>query len=224
VSTRGGAAGARLLRFDGVQRAAHWANALLFFIVMATALPLYFPGIEAFVGRRELLVQIHVWAGICLPLPILISVAGPWGQRMRRDLRRVNRWRPEEIRWLRTLGRTRIELDKFNPGQKLNAIFVGGMILVMLGTGIILKWYGPFHVPLGDRTGATFVHDVGAFLVFFVVAGHLLFAFSHPEALRSMIRGWIPERWAQVHAKAWWREERADNLRGEAGRERQRVH
>jgi len=70
-----------------------------------------------------------------LPLPIIISLIGPWGRAMRHDVRRINYWTREEIHWMRTLGKSTLEADKFNPGQKLNAIFVGVSILVMLVTG-----------------------------------------------------------------------------------------
>ena len=198
----------RLLRFDRVERAAHWINALLFGILMATALPLYFAHVEALVGRRELIVQIHTWSGLALPVPLVISLAGSWGARFRRDLRRINLWMSEETRWLRGLGRERLpELDKFNPGQKLNALFIGGSIAVMLGTGIVLKWVSWF--PLGWRTGATFVHDVLAAAIFIVVFGHIAFALTHRDALRSMFKGWVTESWAARHAPRWLQEEQA---------------
>jgi formate dehydrogenase subunit gamma len=97
-----------ILRFDRVERAAHWANALLFAILMATALPLYFVQVEALVGRRELIVQIHTWCGVALPVPLIISLAGPWGARFRRDVRRFNVWMAEETSWLRRLGQQRL--------------------------------------------------------------------------------------------------------------------
>jgi hypothetical protein len=127
------------------------------------------------VGRRALVANIHVWSGVALPVPIVISLLGPWGARMRRDLRRINVWTNDEVRgcacWARNAPRV---VDKFNPGQKLNAIFVGGSIVVMLATGFILKWFRFF--PVSWRTGATFVHDVLAFAIFAVVIGHILFA------------------------------------------------
>jgi len=196
----------RILRFDGVERAAHWATALLFGILMATALPLYFVQVESLVGRRALIAEIHTWSGVALPVPLIISLIGPWGSRLRRDVRRFNLWTVEEIRWLRSLGRQRLrDPDKFNPGQKLNALFVAGAIVVMLGTGSILKWYRFF--PLSWRTGATFVHDVLALGVFLVVFGHIAFALSHRDALRSMIKGWVTEVWASRNAPAWLKEE-----------------
>ena len=198
----------RILRFDGVQRAAHWANALLFGILMLTALPLYFPSLSDVVGRRALVANIHVWSGVTLPVPILISLLGPWGRQMRRDLRRINVWTHDEVKWLRSLGMNAPRvMDKFNPGQKLNAIFVGGSIVVMLATGFILKWFRFF--PVSWRTGATFVHDVLAFAIFAVVIGHILFALTHRDSMRSMITGWVSETWAARHAPGWLREMRA---------------
>jgi len=207
----------RILRFDRVQRSAHWANALLFGILMATALPLYFGSLADVVGRRHLVAQIHLWAGIALPLPMVVSLIGPWGARMRRDARRINRWRKEEIRWLKTLGRTPTELDKFNPGQKLNAIFTAGVIVIMLATGSMLQWFRFF--PVTWRTGATFVHDVFAFALFFVVFGHIAFALTHRDSMRSMIKGWVTESWAARHAAAWLREEGPEAPKRHSSRE-----
>jgi formate dehydrogenase subunit gamma len=196
----------RILRFDRVQRTAHWANALLFGILMLTALALYFPALSAIVGRRPLVTNIHLWSGVALPIPLLISLLGPWGARMRRDLQRVNLWTRDEIAWMKALGRRAPRVvDKFNPGQKLNAIFIGGSIAVMLATGIVLKWFQFF--PVSWRTGATDVHDFFAFAIFAVVIGHIVFAVAHPESMRSMIKGSVTEAWAARYAPAWLQEE-----------------
>ena len=199
----------RIVRFDGVQRAAHWTNALLFGILMLTALLLYFPSLSDVVGRRAMVAEIHVWTGVALPVPILISLLGPWGTRMRRDLRRINVWTRDEIVWLRALGRKAPRVvAKFNPGQKLNAIFIGACIVIMLATGFILKWFRFF--PVSWRTGATFVHDVLAFAIFAVVIGHIVFALAHRDAMRAMIKGWVSEDWAARHAPGWLQEEKGE--------------
>ncbi|HEY1466297.1 MAG TPA: cytochrome b/b6 domain-containing protein [Acidimicrobiales bacterium] len=198
-----------------MERAAHWATAALFGILMATALPLYFVQVESLVGRRPLVADIHTWSGVALPVPLIISLAGPWGARMRRDVRRFNLWTADEVRWLRSWGRERMaKPDKFNPGQKLNAVFIAGAIVVMLGTGFVLKWFRFF--PLSWRTGATFVHDVLALGVFIVVFGHIAFAVSHRDALRSMIKGWVTVGWARRHASGWLEEQEAARSETEA--------
>ncbi|MGB8180412.1 MAG: cytochrome b/b6 domain-containing protein [Acidimicrobiales bacterium] len=195
---------ARVLRFDRVQRGAHWANAALFGSLMFTAIPLYFGSFFGVVLPRHLIEQIHLWSGLALPFPIIISLLGPWGRSMRRDVRRVNAWTRQEIRWLWTRGRSPLEEDKFNPGQKLNAIFVGAAILVMLVTGSMLQWFRFFSVPL--RQGATFVHDVFALAIFAVVIGHIYMAITHRDSLRSMFQGWVSEQWAATHAPRWLKE------------------
>jgi len=199
----------RVLRFDRVQRGAHWANALLFFSLMVTATPLYFGSFFGIVWPRHLIEMIHLWSGLALPLPILISLIGPWGKAMRRDVRRINYWTREEIRWVRTLGRSRLEADKFNPGQKLNAIFVSASILVMLVTGSMLQWFRFF--PVSWRSGATFVHDLFAYAIFFVVVGHIVMALTHRDTLRSIFEGSVSRNWAERHAARWLREEQLDH-------------
>lgn len=197
-----------LLRFDRVERMAHWANATLFLIVMLTAIPLYVSSVAALIGRRALIADIHTYAGVSLPVPLLISLAGPWGRRMRADFGRFNRWNSEELAWLRSFGREKVRrVGKFNPGQKLNAAATLGFIVIMVSTGSIMHWFNPF--PLSWRTGATFVHDVVAWAIFVVVAGHITLAVTHRDSLRSMIRGWVTERWAKENAPAWFDEEKA---------------
>jgi formate dehydrogenase subunit gamma len=82
---------ARLLRFDRVQRSAHWANAALFGALMFTAIPLYFGSFFGVVLPRHLIEQIHLWCGLALPLPLIVSLLGPWGRSMRRGVRACGR-------------------------------------------------------------------------------------------------------------------------------------
>jgi len=133
-------------------------------------------------------------------------VLGPWGRGMRRDLRRINAWTRQEIRWALSRGRTPLDADKFNPGQKLNTIFIGASIVVMIVTGSMMQWFRFFSVPL--RQGATFVHDVFAFAIFAVVIGHIYMALTHRDALRSIFTGWVSEQWAKTHAPRWLKEYR----------------
>jgi formate dehydrogenase subunit gamma len=194
----------RLLRFDRVQRAAHWANAVLFAVLIATAIPLYFGSFFGVVLQRHVVAMIHLWSGLALPLPIVVSLLGPWGHQMRGDVRRVNYWTRNEIRWLMTMGKSPLEADKFNPGQKLNAIFISASIVVLLVTGSMLQWFRFFPVPW--RTGATFVHDIFSWVVFVVVFGHIVVAVTHRDSLKSIFTGRISETWARANAADWLKE------------------
>jgi cytochrome b subunit of formate dehydrogenase len=39
--------------------------------------------------------------------------------------------------------------------------------------------------------------------IFAVVIGHILFALTHRDSMRSMIKGGVSEAWAARHAPGW---------------------
>jgi formate dehydrogenase subunit gamma len=198
-----------LARFDRVERAAHWSTASLFGVLMLTGAALYAGPISTLVGQREVVRTIHVGAGLLLPLPLLIGLVGRWGRALRGDLRRLGRFDDEDRRWLRRDTRDDARLGKFNPGQKLNAAFLGSAIVVMLGTGIVLKWFSLFS--LTTRTGATFVHDWVALGIWISVLGHILLAVRDPIALRGMLHGAVTARWARTNRPRWYEAETGES-------------
>ena len=196
-----------LLRFDRAERLVHWITASLFVLLMLTGAALYAGPLSTVVGRRVLVRDVHVITGVALPLPLLAGLLGRWGRSLRADLGRLNRWSRHDRVWLRRRTRDEARLGKFNPGQKLNATFLGAATVLMLGSGAIMKWFEPF--PLGWRTGATFVHDWTALGIWLAVGGHVLFALRDPEALGAMRRGTISTRWARQERPRWFEEQAA---------------
>jgi formate dehydrogenase subunit gamma len=194
-----------LLRFDRTERIAHWCTATLMLTLMVTGAALYAGPISTLVGRREFVRTVHVIAGLALPVPLIVGLVGHWGASLRRDLGRLNRWSRGDRRWFRRKFRKQVRLGKFNPGQKLNAVFLGAAGVVMLGTGIVLKWFNLF--PIDYRTGATFVHDWFAIGIWVAVGGHIFFALRDPAALGAMLRGAVPARWARQNRPRWYEEE-----------------
>jgi formate dehydrogenase subunit gamma len=189
-----------LLRFTRAERWVHRCTALLLGVCLLTAACLYVGPLAVLVGRRALVKDVHVYAGLMLPLPVLL---GCLSAALRADLGRFNRFSAADWRWLRSSDRRsgRIPVGKFNAGQKLNAAFSGGAILVMLGTGLIMRFPSPW--PLSSRTGATFVHDWLALAVFVVVLGHLAEASRDPVARAGMRTGTVPLDWARREHRTW---------------------
>ena len=194
-----------LARFDRVERVVHWTVASLFGVLMLTGAALYAGPISTLVGRRDLVRTIHVVAGLALPAPLVVGIIGRWGRRLRDDLGRLNRWDAADRVWWRRRSRPDARLGKFNPGQKLNAAFLGGAAVVMIGTGSMMKWFSLF--PLDWLTGATFVHDWVALGIWIAVLGHIFFAVRDPIALNGMMRGWVTARWARTQRPRWYEEE-----------------
>jgi formate dehydrogenase subunit gamma len=163
----------RLPRFTAAERWTHRSIAALFFILIATAAVLYLPQLSVLIGNRLLIRDIHIIAGVLLPLPIVFALLFA---AFRADMRRLNRFTKSDWIWLRSsdgrAGRPPVgplPVGKFNAGQKLNSAFTLGAVIVMFATGMIMWQNGPF--PDDIRTGATFVHDWLTLVIVIVLAG-----------------------------------------------------
>jgi formate dehydrogenase subunit gamma len=191
---------AGLRRFSRVERIVHWTVAVLMLVCIATAAILYNGALAIHVGHRRAVELIHVYAGFALPLPMLLGIVSV---AYRADLRRLNRFTPDDWRWLRS--RTRrdgvIRVGKFNAGQKLNAALTAGSVLVLLGSGVIMYFTGLAR--LTWRTGATFVHDWFALGLGLLVVGHIFYAIKDPESRRGMRTGRVSTSWARAEHEAW---------------------
>ncbi|MDT0389910.1 cytochrome b/b6 domain-containing protein [Streptomyces sp. DSM 41921] len=190
-------------RFTPAQRRVHRTTAVLMGVCVATAACLYVPQLAELVGRRALVVTLHVWAGLALPVPVLAGLAS---RAFRADLGRLNRFGPHDRTWLRAaLHRDRRHASrpagKFNAGQKIYAAWVAGASVVMLATGLMM-WLTHL-TPLLWRTSATFVHDWLALTLGIVLAGHIGMALADPEARRGMRTGSVSREWADREHPLW---------------------
>ncbi|WP_405909463.1 MULTISPECIES: cytochrome b/b6 domain-containing protein [unclassified Streptomyces] len=195
----------RVRRFSRAESWVHRVTALLMGVCVVTAACLYVPQLAELVGRRELVVRIHEWAGLALPVPVLAGLAS---RAFRSDLGRLNRFGPHDRVWLRSAlrrdkRRSARPAGKFNAGQKVYASWIAGASLVMLGTGLIM-WFTHL-TPLMWRTSATFVHDWLALTIGIVLAGHIGMALGDPEARRGLRTGSVSREWAEREHSLWRR-------------------
>ncbi|MFC8349306.1 cytochrome b/b6 domain-containing protein [Streptomyces sp. NPDC057280] len=194
---------ARVRRFGRSQRWVHRTTAALMGVCVATAACLYIPEFAELVGRRELVVRIHEWAGLALPVPVLAGLAS---RAFRADLGFLNRFGPHDRVWLRAAlhrdkRRSSRPAGKFNAGQKIYASWIAGASLVMLGTGLLM-WFTHL-TPIQWRTSATFVHDWLALTIGIVLAGHIGMALGDPEARRGLRTGLVSREWAEREHSLW---------------------
>ncbi|MEU9355638.1 cytochrome b/b6 domain-containing protein [Streptomyces griseoloalbus] len=190
-------------RFGRAERRVHRTTAALMGVCVFTAACLYVPQLAQLVGRRALVVTVHEWSGLALPVPVL---AGLVSRAFRADLGRLNRFGPHDRTWLRAALRrdkrpSSRPAGKFNAGQKLYAAWIAGATLVMLGTGLLM-WFTHL-TPLVWRTSATFVHDWLALTIGIVLAGHIGMALADPEARRGMRTGSVGREWAEREHPLW---------------------
>jgi formate dehydrogenase subunit gamma len=190
-------------RFGPVQRWVHRTTAALMGVCVVTASFLYLPQLAELVGRRELVVRVHEWAGLALPVPLLVGLAS---RALRADLGHLNRFGPHDRIWLgaalrRDKRRSMRPAAKFNAGQKIYAAWIAGASVVMLGTGLLM-WFTHL-TPLMWRTSATFVHDWLALSIGIVLAGHIGMALGDPEARAGLRTGRVSREWAEREHPLW---------------------
>ncbi|MFD5784116.1 cytochrome b/b6 domain-containing protein [Streptomyces sp. NPDC126933] len=193
----------RVRRFSRAERWIHRTTGALMLVCVATAAALYVPQLAELVGRRHLVVTVHEWSGLLLPLPVLLGLGS---RAFRADLSRLNRFLPYDREWLRAVRRRDARpgsrpAGKFNAGQKIYAAWIAGAVLVMLGTGLLM-WFTGF-APILWRTSATFVHDWLALAIGVVLIGHIGMAYGDPQARRGMRTGSVERAWAEREHPHW---------------------
>ena len=199
-----------LRRFTTAERWVHRTTSTLMMTAIVTALCLYVPGFAEIVGRRRLLVVVHEWSGILLPLPLAV---GLFFKGVRADMRNLDRFVPQDKGWVRRAilhgSGMAGPAGKFNAGQKLYAALIAGLVVVMVGTGLMM-WFTALS-PLNLRTGASYIHDWLALAIGVLVLGHIRMAMKDPESRHGMRTGWVTRRWARHEHPLWEEEQRKKN-------------
>ncbi len=192
----------RVERFSGTERALHWFHAVGFFVMLATGLVLYLPGIAAEVGRRDLVKNVHLWTAVAWAVAIVATIVLGDRRRLADDWREVQTIDRDDRRWLLRGGKA--PQGRFNAGQKVNAIATVAFALLFAISGILL-WLGE-----RDHTfmlaGAGTLHDVLTWASVGLVSGHLYLAVIHPttrHALAGITTGRVRADWARRHHAKW---------------------
>jgi cytochrome b subunit of formate dehydrogenase len=150
---------------------------------------------------------------IGVPLVLFLLFAR---KRLAENVREITRWDADDRLWLRkavlggALFRRKMPAQgRFNAGQKLAAMLVGVIALVIAVTGCILLFAGRGHLSQG-AWGATIGIHVGFILFALVVlvghVGHLFLLKGGTKYLTSMFTGWLEEETARDHHYKWWKQ------------------
>ena len=198
-----------LRRFSRTERTLHWANALGFFMLLATGLILYLPSLSTLVGRRPLIKDLHAWSGVgWICALVLVALLGD-RRGLLRTARELDAFDADDVKWLRRLP---AQEGRFNAGQKVNASLTAAFTVLFLVSGLLL-WLGERDTRF--RFASTVVlHDGLMYAALALLAGHLYLALIHPatrHALRGMTLGTVDEDWARAHHPKWARDYVDDN-------------
>ncbi len=201
-----------ILRFHASERWLHWALAIPYVLLYATALIMLLQWGEPQPRHvRALFGWIHRAVGIALiALP---PIALLWGRReWRTHLENIREgwvWTRDDVRWLLVAHRAAVdpsfpapEQGKFNAAEKLNFMMVSTTYTLYIATGIAVWLPGTAFFPW-------VLHVAMAVAGLPLVGGHIFMATVNPSTrigITGMITGWVDRGWARHHYHRWYRE------------------
>lgn len=205
----------------------HWFNAVAFFTLYVSGLPMYtdwFDFLYVVFGGPENARLIHRIAGVGILLPILIIlVTDPKG--FFYWIKSCFTWRKRDFQFLLAFPKEFFgrnpkipPQDFYNGGEKLNSLLQILCIGMLVISGFIM-WMPEFFPQLLVRWAYP-MHNIGFGLAAAVVVGHIYLSIGHPNSRISMqgiTKGYVPEWYAEEHHGQWYEDVVKKQLEGEAG-------
>jgi formate dehydrogenase subunit gamma len=206
-----GAGKGRIERFTPFERAAHWANAIAFTILMVSGIVMAFGkyfllpvmGLTLFGWLSYVLKTMHNFAGPLFAVSLAIIFF---------TFVRDNFPQKGDLRWLLRFGGMlgkggELPSHRFNAAEKL--LFWGGVFLlgtVVVASGLVLDKLVPnLLYERGTMQVAHMIHAVAAVLMICMFLGHIYIGtIGMRGAYTAMRRGYVDEAWAQEHHAYWY--------------------
>lgn len=198
-------------RFDTRARVLHWVVTASFFTLLLSGLGLYarlFNGYFNLFGGGSNAILVHKIAGVAFFLSSLAMYLSHKSD--------IATFDADDKKWFEMRGgylsraESHFNIGKYNPGQKLFALFIGLATLVLGVTGIFI--WSPTSFPRWLVQLSLMFHGLMFVCsVMFVVVHVYLATIGNPGTIDAMLYGHVSRRWARHHHPKWYREITDDN-------------
>ncbi len=207
----------KVKRFSKAFVVAHAINAISFFALYITALPMYtefFDWLYPVLGGPEMARLLHRIFAVAFITPTLIFlIFDPKG--FFRWFKELVTWKKRDFEFLKETGKQlfgfkykHVNQSFYNAGEKINSWIQIISTIMIIASGIIMVRSGIF--PKAIVQWSYFFHNVGFGLAAAVVVGHIYLAVvdkqSSPGKM-GVITGKVPAWWAHSHYTDWYNEE-----------------
>jgi formate dehydrogenase subunit gamma len=198
-------------RFSTKERVLHWFVTVTFFSLLLSGLGLYsrlFTGYFNLFGNGHNAILVHKVAGVLFFVSSLLLFL--------HNRSRVTDFNEDDREWIRQGGgyltqeEIHLKVGKFNAGQKMFAVFIG-LVTVVLGITGIFIWM-PLSFPRWLVQLSLMLHGlmfVGS--IMFVVVHVYLATIGNPGTLEAMLWGKVSRVWARHHHPKWYKEVTGEN-------------
>jgi formate dehydrogenase subunit gamma len=202
-------------KYTAMERVFHWGHTVTFLLLAITGMVLFFPflGPLAQGASGEFTRLVHRGGAIAYgAFPLIYIVLEP--RRAWASLKSVFKVSHYDIEWVRGMipyymfGRheAMAPQDRFNTGEKLNAVVIilGSVVFAITG---LLMWFGKGFLPTGVFQAMVISHDVAMIVTVCMFIVHFYLAVIHPlmwAGLVSMRFGVTSASYAQEHHALWY--------------------
>ena len=211
-------------KYSAMERVFHWGHTVTFLLLAMTGMVLFFPflGPLAQGASGEFTRLLHRAAAIAYgALPLIYIILEP--RRAWMSLKSVFKVGRFDIEWVKGMipyymfGRheAMAPQDRFNTGEKLNAVVIilGSVVFAITG---LLMWFGKGFMPIGVFQAVVILHDIAMIVTVCMFIVHFYLAVVHPlmwAGLVSMRYGVTSAAYAQEHHALWYYgKERAEEI------------
>ncbi|MBI2354601.1 MAG: formate dehydrogenase subunit gamma [Deltaproteobacteria bacterium] len=193
-------------RFRTSERVLHWIVTGSFFTLLISGLGLYsrlFNGYFAMFGGGQNAILIHKLVGLLFFFSSLYMFLNH-----KKD---VSSFDDADWQWIKKYGGylTRyglhFDIGKYNPGQKLFAVFIAAATVVLGVTGLFI--WSPVSFPRWIVQLSLLLHSlmfVGS--IVFVIVHVYLATIGNPGTIEAMLYGDVRKIWAKKHHPKWYKE------------------
>jgi formate dehydrogenase subunit gamma len=209
--------GVKVKRFSKGFVISHAVNAISFFVLYITALPMYtewFDWLYPVLGGPEGARLLHRIFAIAFITPTFIwLIMDPkgflrWGKELVTWKKRDLQFFTEFVKELFGFKFKHVKQTFFNAGEKINSIIQIFTAVLIIGSGFPM-WF-PALFPKVMVQWAYVAHNVGFGLAIAVVVGHIYLSVIHKNSrpgYTGVITGEVPAEWAKEHYTEWYEEE-----------------
>jgi formate dehydrogenase subunit gamma len=213
---QGGAVRIRWIpKYTAMERVFHWGHTVTFLGLAITGMILFFPFLRPLAQGEsgQFVRMIHRAVAIAYgALPLIYIILEP--RRAWMSLKSVFKVSRYDIEWVKGMipyymfarHEAMAPQDRFNTGEKLNAVVIilGSAVFAVTG---LLMWFGKGILPIGLFQLMVVSHDLAMIVTVCMFIVHFYLAVVHPlmwAGLVSMRFGVTSAAYAQEHHALWY--------------------
>ena len=195
----------RILRTKFSERLCHWSMVFCFFFAATSGLSWFFPTfawMSNFLGTPQMARALHPFMGIVVFLGLCYM--------FKRFVHHNLPARSDSI-WFRNLKSVvtadhseKLQIGKYNAGQKVLFWLIMTSILVLLVSGLMMwRAYFAQYVPIWALRLAILAHSIAGIGLILLILGHIYLAIWVRGSITGMVTGYVSRAWARQHHDRW---------------------